>query len=103
MALLRPSYVQLREDDVSRLKSVFLKTAILPSEQEAWEGANAPQAFLLLERRVLFLPTWELNNEVGRKKLELSFYSYERRGYERALDNLMLNPKGKIPVGLSIY
>jgi tetratricopeptide (TPR) repeat protein len=78
-----PSYVSLNESDIQRLKSIFL--------EGAWQEVM-PQAFLLLERKDFLSPY--LGAKImrwGGRNLSSLFYSYERRGYERALDNLLLN------------
>ncbi|HOQ67133.1 MAG TPA: tetratricopeptide repeat protein [Candidatus Atribacteria bacterium] len=93
-----PSYVQLREDDIRRLKSIFLEDGNPSfSEEEAWRELM-PQAFLLLERKDFISPY--LGARImrwGGRNLSSLFYSYERRGYERALDNLILNLEGEDP------
>lgn len=88
-----PSYVQLKEDDIQNLKSIFLEGGNPSfSKEEAWRKLM-PQAFLLLERKDFLSPY--LGAKImrwGGKNLSSLFYSYERRGYERALNNLLLNP-----------
>ena len=87
-----PSYVSLGESDIQRLKSIFLEGGNPSfSKEEAWQEVM-PQAFLLLERKDFLSPY--LGAKImrwGGRNLSSLFYSYERRGYERALDNLLLN------------
>lgn len=87
-----PSYVSLQESDIQRLKSIFLEGGTPSfSEEEAWQELM-PKAFLLLGRKDFTSPY--LGARImrwGGRNLSSLFYSYERRGYEQALDNLLLN------------
>lgn len=88
-----PSYVSLQESDIQRLKSIFLEGGSPSfSEEEAWREVM-PQAFLLLERKDFLSPYLGAKiMQWGGRNLSSLFYSYERRGYEKALDNLLLGP-----------